>query len=79
MPGFFANARYAGEKQYLNKIQPERPNFNRKAEDILSFFQETDTAGAEKQVLPGIHGKTLQYLVEKKKKTVKTALKNVGC
>jgi hypothetical protein len=28
----------AGEKQYLNKIQPEQANFNRKAKDIPAFF-----------------------------------------
>jgi len=41
------------KKQYLNKIQPECPNFNRKAEDNPSFFrkknrkyQEEDSNGA---------------------------------
>ena len=33
------------EKPYLNKIQPEMPNFNRKPEDICAFLSENLNSG----------------------------------
>ena len=46
-----ADARHAGAKNRKpNKIQPERPNFNRKEEDIRSFFGKNALSrGTEKR------------------------------
>lgn len=46
-----ADARHAGAKNRKpNKIQPERPNFNRKEEDIRSFFgKNASSRGTEKR------------------------------
>jgi hypothetical protein len=47
VPNALLNVRpaFGREKLYLNKIQPERANFNRKPEDICAFFRENANGG----------------------------------
>ena len=64
-----ADARHAGAKNRKpNKIQPERPNFNRKEEDIRSFFGKNASSGGMEKRFRVFFQQVCVYAQKKRKK-----------